>query len=199
MIKKIFRWLLGIIMALVLLVAAMVGAIDRTPLHEQDFYNGMMSKLDSTTIDVHGASQLKSGWTKVNITPPFSMPMAGYIPRDHFESVHDSLYARIIIIQNESFRCAMVDVDLLIFPPLLRDYIRERMNDDTFLYLSATHTHNGVGGWDPSMGGRLITGSFKDAYVKDIAGKIAQAIKSVQTQNSTLQYFEADASDLVEN
>jgi hypothetical protein len=159
----------------------------------------MMSKLDTTSIDGHGATLLKSGWTKVNITPPFSMPMAGYIPRDHFEAVHDSLYARIIVIENESFRCAMVDVDLLIFPPLLRDRIRERMEDDTFLYLSATHTHNGVGGWDPSIGGRLITGKFSDTYVKDVAGRIAQAIKNVQTKSSTIRYFETDASDLVEN
>ena len=199
MFKKILRWFLGFIAVLVLLVAAMVGAIDRTPLHEQDFYNDMMSKLDTTHIDANGSTPLKSGWAKVNITPPFPMPIAGYIPRDHFENVHDSLYARIIVVENTSFRAAMVDVDLLIFPPLLRDYIRERMNDDTFLYLSATHTHNGVGGWDPSPGGRLITGKFSDAYIKDIAGRIAQAIKNIRTQNSTVRYFEADATDLVEN
>jgi neutral ceramidase len=177
----------------------MIGAVDRTPLHERDFYNDMMSKLDTTTIDVHGSTQFLSGWTKVNITPPFSMPMAGYVPRDHFETVHDSLYARIIVMENSSFRAAMVDVDLLIFPPLLRDLIREKMNDDTFLYLSATHTHNGVGGWDPSIGGRLITGKFSEPYVRDVAGRIAAAIKKVQTQNSTIRYFEADATDMVEN
>ena len=177
----------------------MVGAIDRTPLHEQDFYNDMMAKLDTTRIDAHGASQLKTGWAKVSITPSKPMPMAGYIPRDHFDIVHDSLFARIIVIENESFRAAMVNVDLLIFPPLLRDKIREKLNDNTFLYLSATHTHSGVGGWDPSIGGRLITGKFSEAYVDDVATRIVSAIKNIKPELSSYQYFEADATDLVEN
>jgi neutral ceramidase len=92
-----------------------------------------------------------------------------------------------------------VNVDLLIFPPLLRDRIREKLDDNTFLYLSATHTHNGVGGWDPSPGGRLITGKFSEAYVDDVATKVSAAIKNIRTQNSVIRYFETDASDLIEN
>jgi len=106
LLRKIIRWFLGFIAALVLLAAAMIGAIDRTPLHEQDFYNDMIARLDTTRIDVHGSTQLRSGWTKVNITPSKSMPIAGYIPRDHFDNVHDSLFARILLIGNSSFRCA---------------------------------------------------------------------------------------------
>ncbi len=159
----------------------------------------MMAKLDTLRITEQGASPLKTDWTKVNITPSKSMPIAGYIPRDHFEAVHDSLFARILVIENSSFRCAMVNVDLLIFPPLLRDKIREKMSDNTFLYLSATHTHNGVGGWDPSIGGRLITGKFSEEYLDEVATKIVAAIKNVNLELSTLYYFEADATDMVEN
>lgn len=177
----------------------MIGTIDRTPLQEQDFYNNMMSKLDTLRLDSNGSSPLKVGWTKVNITPDFSMPMAGYIPRDHFENVHDTLYARILVIDNGSFRSAMVNVDLLIFPPLLRDHLYEKKNPKTFLYLSATHTHNGVGGWDSSIGGRLITGKFSEQYIDDVSAKIALAIDKVQTTNASIQYWESDATELIEN
>jgi neutral ceramidase len=197
--KKILRWFLGFIAALILLVAAMIGNIDRTPLQEQDFYNDMMSRLDTTRLNSQGSSHLKTGWVKVNITPDHSMPMAGYTLRDHFESVHDSLFARILVIENDNFRCAMVNIDLLIFPPKLRDELYEKVNKSTFLYLSATHTHNGVGGWDPSIGGQLITGKFSESYVDDISARIATAIEKVETQNSSIQYFETEAADLIEN
>jgi len=159
----------------------------------------MMARLDTTRLVVHDPSALKAGWSKVNITPAKNMSMAGYIPRDHFDSVHDSLYARILVIENTGFRCAMVNVDLLIFPPVLRDRIRERVDQQTFLYLSATHTHNGVGGWDPSIGGRLITGSYSDDYVEDVAARISEAIMNTATQTASMQYWQAEAVDLVEN
>jgi hypothetical protein len=199
LLKKILRWFLGLLAVLLLLVAAMIGPIDRTPLAEQDFYNDMMARLDTTRINENGSSQLKAGWTRVNITPGHQMPMAGYVPRDHFEAVHDSLFARIIVIGNGSFRAAMINVDLLIFPPLLRDRIYEKTDPSTFLYLSATHTHNAVGGWDPSIGGRLITGKFSDEYVEDVATRISAAIKNVVAYNTSMQYWESDAADLVEN
>jgi hypothetical protein len=87
----------------------------------------------------------------------------------------------------------------LIFPPALRDRLYEKLKSKTFLYLSATHTHNGAGGWDPSIGGRLITGKFSDEYLDEISAKIAAAIDQVETKDSSLQYWETDATDLIEN
>ncbi len=196
---KIIRRILRVILALVIFVLLLVGYIDRTPIREQPFYNSTIPRIDSLRLDNGGASQLHAGWTKVNITPGHSMPMAGYIPRDHFDAVHDSLFARIIVIDNGKFRAAMINVDLLIFPPLLRDRIYEKFDSSTFLYLSATHTHNAVGGWDPSIGGRFITGSFSEEYVNDIADRISSAVKAIDTKEASLQYWETDASDLIEN
>ncbi len=199
MFKKILRWFLVFIAAIVVLAASMIGAIDRTPLQEQDFYNTMMARLDTTKVIGQGNGPLKAGWAKVNITPATNMPMAGYLPRDHFESVHDSLYARILVVDNGSFRCAMVSVDLLIFPPMLSEKIKELNDNNTFLYLSASHTHNGVGGWDSSLGGRLITGSFSEEWVTDVSAKIDAALENVAVKEASIQYWEAEATDLVEN
>lgn len=196
---KIIRRSLRVLLLLVILVALFIGLIDRTPLLEQDFRNEMITRLDTTRLNINGASQLRAGWTKVNITPDHSMPMAGYIPRDRFDTVHDSLFARIIVIGNESFKTAMINVDLLIFPPDLRDRIKEKVGNNTFLYLSATHTHNGVGGWDPSIAGRLITGKYSEEYVEEIADRISTAVTSLTTKDATLQYWEANTIDLVEN
>jgi len=196
---KIIRRFLRVILLLLVIAALLVGFIDRTPIGERVFYNDMMNRLHVTRLHDNGSSLLKSGWTAINITPDHSMPMAGYLPRDHFDLVHDSLYARIIVIENGSFRSAMIDIDLLIFPPKLRDMIYERVDSSTFLYLSATHTHSSVGGWDPSIAGGFIAGKYNEEYVSSIADKISEGIKNIITKNSTIQYWETDASSLVEN
>ncbi|HZY78901.1 MAG TPA: hypothetical protein VFE50_05215 [Cyclobacteriaceae bacterium] len=197
--KKIFRGFLIFLAVLVALAASMVGGIDRTPLKEQEFYQEMMGRLDTTRLIERGGGQLRSGWTKVNITPSAQMPMAGYMPRDHFDAVHDSLYARILVFDNGSFRCAMINVDLLIFPPKLRDKLYDLNNDNIFLYLSATHTHNGVGGWDPSPGGRLVTGSYSEEWMNDVAARIDNAIAGVVLKDASIQYWQAPAEELIEN
>lgn len=185
-----------------LLVAAMVGGIDRSPLDERDFYQSMKSRLDTLQIQSYGSSNIRVGWAKVNITPTYSMPMAGYIPRDHFEVVHDSLFARIMIVANDDFKAALINVDLLIFPPDLRDKIQdllEQSNDQTFLYLSATHTHNGVGGWDSSLGGRLITGKYSEDWIDWTATRIVTAIQAASLVQSKVAFLQADATEWVEN
>jgi hypothetical protein len=197
--KKIIRWFLVFIAAIVLLAASLVGRIDRTALEDQDFYNTMMARLDTTRLSIQGSGQLKAGWAKVNITPSTSMPMAGYMPRDHFDSVHDSLFARIIVIDNGSFRSAMVSVDLLIFPPELNERLSELNDNQTFLYLSASHTHNGVGGWDSSIGGRLITGRYHEEWLDDVASRIDRAIRDVSVEDASIQYWQADADEFIEN
>lgn len=195
--RKFITQSIKILLILALLAMLLVGRVDRTPLREQGFYKEQMA---SQAFPVsQGSGPLKAGWTKVNITPVTSMPMAGYMPRDHFDSVHDSLYARILMIDNGSFRAAMINVDLLIFPPLLRDKLLQHVDSSVFLYLSATHTHNGVGGWDSSIGGRLITGSFSEAWLDDVAGRLGEALKNVSLTAAGIQYWEADGSDLVEN
>jgi neutral ceramidase len=200
LIKKILRGLLYFVAALILLVAAMIGSIDRTPLKEQEFYSEMMTRLDTTRLIEHPLTALKSGWAKVNITPSGQSPIAGYVPRDHYDTVHDSLYARIILLDNGSFRCAMINVDLLIFPPALRDKLQEKLkSENIFLYLSATHTHNGAGGWDNSLGGRLITGKYSEAWLDSISTDIVDGVRNIKTVESSIGYFETDGADLVEN
>jgi neutral ceramidase len=195
--RKVITQTIKILLILAVMAVFLVGIVDRAPLAEQDFYVEQMAN-QARPVD-RGEGPLKAGWAKVNITPARSMPMAGYMPRDHFDTVHDSLYARMLVIDNGSFRTAMINIDLLIFPPLLRDKLLQRIDSTTFLYLSATHTHNGVGGWDASIGGRLITGSFSEEWLDDVANRIDSVLRAVVLKDAAIQYWEADATDLVEN
>lgn len=192
-----------IFLAIVLLLGiALVGPIDRTPLQQQPFYQQAMQALDTMTLEPSIKSALRAGWTKVNISPDGQMPMAGYMPRNHYESIHDSLYARIIVLESSGNVSALVNVDLLIFPPVLRERLELRLaelNPKVFLYLSATHNHNGVGAWDESLVGQFALGEFDYQWIIKTSDAIAQAIVNVKTIPSSIQYWESNADELVVN
>ena len=204
--KKFVKWIAGIILVLLLLAVSLVGPIDRTPLKEQPFYQNMMAKLDTLKPSVHPATQaLKIGWANANITPSYPMPMAGYTPRPKFESVHDSLYARVLAIDNGSITSYLISTDLMLFPPALRERIEQKLEQaqvkNYFLYLSATHTHNGVGGWNDSILGKLVLGDYHDEWIEQSAQLIVRKIveANASKQEAKLSYFESDLSEWVDN
>lgn len=199
---SVLRWVLGIAFGVSILAFCLVGPVDRTPLHDQEFYQVSKARLDTMQLLRSPKGKLKSDWTKVSITPGYSMPMAGYKPRPRFESVHDSLYARIIEVSNGYSTAFLINVDLLLFPPLLKERIEIKLKEKglkPFLYLAATHTHNGVGGWDDSILGYWVLGGYNEQWVEETASKIVDAIAKLNPTPSVMMSWEADASEWVEN
>jgi hypothetical protein len=132
------------------------------------------------------------------------MSMAGYRLRDDFETVHDSLYARIVALRTGEQSIYMISLDLLLFPPALKQKLDDHFNNKAnppFLYLSATHTHNGVGCWHDSTVGNLVLGSYDEKWVDETTGKIIAAIEDIETnlKSSSISYWEVDAREYAEN
>ena len=109
--KKFLKWTLVVLMGVGLVTISIVGPIDRTPLEQQPFYQRMMTGLDTFRIASNPAKEkIKIGWSKINLTPAYPRPMAGYTLREHFKSVHDSLFARILYIDNGAFKIGRAHV-----------------------------------------------------------------------------------------
>jgi hypothetical protein len=201
--KKILRWLLWIFLTLAVIVVSLIGPVDDTPLQEQPFYKNTIKQLtEIQPIHSDGKSPLKTSWVAINITPPGPMPMAGYAPRDHFEKVHDSVYVRVLGIDNGSVQCFIVSADLLLFPPALKTKIvAKAASQNRFLYFTATHAHSSLGGWNDSVVGNLILGHYNEAWVDGLAERIVSSIdaSSNNMKPSSIAYFESDASEYVEN
>lgn len=184
---------------------SLIGPIDRTPLHDQPFYQDMHTQLDSFRFEKSGVkAALYAGWDKVAITPDHSMAMAGYRMREGFETIHDSLYARIIVLNTGGKTCYLISVDLLLFPPTLKQKLMEHFSKkemQPFLYLSATHTHNGIGCWHDSTVGNVVLGDYDEPWVEETAKKIINAIDSAEgkLQLASLAYWETDAHEYAEN
>jgi neutral ceramidase len=184
---------------------SLIGPIDRTPLHDQSFYQDMHAQLDSLAFEKSGIkTALYAGWNKVAITPDHPMAMAGYRLREGFETVHDSLYARIIVLNTGGKPCYLISVDLLLFPPTLKQKLIEHFSKkekQPFLYLSATHTHNGIGCWHDTTVGNVVLGNYEEAWVEETAKKIIHSIESIESkqQPTSLAYWETDAHEYAEN
>jgi len=201
--KKLLRWLVGILLFLIILTVSLIGPVDFTPLDEQPFFQNTMKELDEIQPIHHsGKSPLKTSWAAINITPHSPMPMAGYAPRDHFDSVHDSIYVRVLGIDNGTVQCFVISADLLLFPPALKNKIEAKIsNRNQFLYFTASHAHSSLGAWNDTVIGNLILGNYNDKWVDSLAIKILASMEkiSISMRPSSVSYFETDAKEYVEN
>lgn len=198
-----FLKIIGYILAgCLLLLFSFVTIIDRTPLPETTFYQQAHEVLDTFRAVHAPGDSLSAGWYRLSITPSSSMPMAGYRPRSSFETIHDSLYAHVLVISNQRATIALVSLDLLIFPPALRDVLMDKIKGAVdFAYLGASHTHNGIGGWDPTLAGGVIAGNYSPLWIDSISTQLVEAIQSARkTQRpATFSYGEMSAPELISN
>lgn len=174
-VRKGLKWHAATILFLFILLLALVAPVDYTPLENQPFYSRMMNKLDTFQLETYPASQpTKVGWSQFSIVPDHPVAMAGYRPREKFIDVHDSLYARILTIDNGSTTVYFISVDLLLFPPALKELLikKAKLTASDFMYFSATHTHTGVGGWDPTTLGEFLMGDYQETWMNQLADNI---------------------------
>ncbi|MBS1487378.1 MAG: hypothetical protein JST43_07285 [Bacteroidetes bacterium] len=200
--KKAIRIVIITAGVLAVIFFSLIGSVDDRPLMQQDFYHQTMAGLDVFSPSL---SSSPNGWTtawkSINITPASPMPMAGYAPRSRFESVHDSVYIRLLLISNGYTTVCIISADLLIFPPALKQKISQLNKSNCFLYFSASHVHSSLGAWNDSPLGNFILGSYNDAWLNSLAAHVNEAILQAtrQLHPSTIKYFETDASEYVEN
>ena len=201
-VKKILRWFIGFVAALLILIVSLIGTVDDSVIIGRGFYRRTIHRLDTFRPALHRPqARLRAGWAKINITPREPMPMAGYAPRDHFDSVHDSVYIRILAIDNGGIQCFLISADLLLFPPALESKILQHQGGRRFLYFTATHAHSSLGGWDDSTVGNLILGSYNARWLDSLAAKVNNAMDfaAAHLRPASVNYFETDASEYVEN
>lgn len=124
--------------------------------------------------------ELMAGWARRSIIPDSKVPIASYGIRPDFDGIHDTVYASVFVFDNGVSEAALVTVDLLIFPPALYEYLRDHLDEKAFqsMYFSASHTHNGPGGWLKGHAAKFIAGNFDQEYLELIGKKIIEAYQS---------------------
>lgn len=209
MFRIFLKILVPVVLLLTMIAIALIQVVDRTPYQQRSFYQVMDQRLDSLAGSYaapRSDSSLQIGWSRVNITPPSPVPLAGYGARDPklMEGVNDSSYVRTIVFQNSFAQVAIVTADLLIIHPELAQEVWIRLQNGwqkDQVYFSATHTHSGQGGWAPGLVGRLFSGTYDPERVRMLAKAIVQSIEKASDQMApgAIAVGELSIDNLVKN
>ncbi len=125
---------------------------------------------------------------KIDITPSVPVRLSGFGKVRLAEKVHDNVYARVFLFQQENQEILWVQFDLCAVDQYLLNLIQHKTNipEDQIL-LSATHTHSGPGGTLSTHEGMLkgmdpVFCHHSADYCEMIAEKISQTIQQLRTE-----------------
>jgi len=182
--KKFLRFIaiffVVVIGLIVLFFAVAVLPIDRS-VDRAPLLAAMTNEMDTLPEVPTPGGRFMVGHAKENLTPPYPTATAGYAKRRGklYESVHDSIYIRTLVIDNGTNRVAIVSADLLIIPPTVTELLEKELPEVGFTldntYLGAIHTHNSIGNWGKGAT-TFIYGSYNDSIVHFIVDKIKSSI-----------------------
>lgn len=119
---------------------------------------------------------LQAGAAQVDITPPLGITLAGSFRPRYAEDVHDSLYAKAVVLDNGSSRIAMVALDLISI--LRQDVVKIRAQvaesveiPPENVMIGCTHTHTG-----PSPRSTHAV-QREEAYMEWLITRVADSIR----------------------
>jgi len=197
-----------ILSVLALTFLILTEPVDRTHYKETGYYKNTIARFDNLAkrADFSGDT-ISAGWAKINITPTIPLALAGYGKRRGklYEGVHDSLYIRTIVFDNNLNKVAFVSLDLLITPPEVIRMLKEEYPNLPIpldqVFFTATHTHASFGGWAPGLTGELFAGDFDMEVVRTLAEAIIASIKKADSNKEKVKigFSRIKAEDLVMN
>lgn len=124
-------------------------------------------------------SELRAAWAKREITPAPGYGMSGYIAREGASTgVLDPLYLRVLLLEQDATRVAIVLVDVLLISSRWGDRVRKTISASLhitpeFVIVAATHTHSGP---ILDMYPFDFAGGCPEAHLKEYSAKLENAI-----------------------
>lgn len=198
---KIFAWTAAILCLLAFLTFT---TVDWSDYREQDYYLETMSALEEIQLEGGNGDYLLAGWASVNSTPESPQNLVGYKPRGNYEFVQDSSYVKALVLDNGQQSVVFLNYELLIVHPVLAKRFEKRVKEElpvNKIYLTATHTHSGMGGYMPGLLGRFGFGGYNEDVVRMLEEKTVSAIHAALATMDTVQmaYKRTPAEDFVMN
>ncbi|MGB7069653.1 MAG: neutral/alkaline non-lysosomal ceramidase N-terminal domain-containing protein [Pyrinomonadaceae bacterium] len=92
---------------------------------------------------------LRAGFSKSCISPPVGAPLAGFVAREGVcEGIHDDLYSRALVLENDGIAIALVSLDVLALSGDFVSSVRGKIETRTgikrdSIAIASTHTHAG--------------------------------------------------------
>jgi hypothetical protein len=204
--------LLVVLALLVLAAAASVAPIDDRSTAGEPFRRAAVSAVEAMRPSV-AQGPLLAGFGKASLTPILEgtaedwrsgifpgLPLAGYSRRlgRSATGIHDDLWVKSIALEAGGERVVFVSLDMLLVPEAVTEDLAATLLpalslDRSRLYVSATHTHSGPGGFQPGIAGFIVAGRYRP----DVSRWIAQQVEaSIRQALDDLQPASVAAGDL---
>lgn len=131
---------------------------------------------------------LKVGVSSRIITPPIGIPMAGFSARTEVsQGIHDDLYAKILLLEENDVRIALITLDLIGLNRDEIDKLREIVGKELGvsskeIMISCSHTHSGpalkpnpLGSIPVKMQEKIISNWLKDFHsvIREISEEVS--------------------------
>ncbi len=203
--KKALKIIISIILVLFVLALITITTVDRSQIHNQDFYKTTLNQLEESTFQTSLGETWLAGWASSNMTPERAVDLVGYAPRGTYEFVQDSSFVRALTLSNGKTQIAWLNYELLIVHPSLAEAVEAAMKRSKLpidqLVFTATHTHSGMGGYMPGPLGELAFGGFDQTTVDLIVANSISALKKALSNKDTvsISFRKVEAAYLVAN
>jgi hypothetical protein len=129
------------------------------------------------------AGDIRIGAASVKITPPLGTPMSGYYYERGAVKVHDDLYSKALVIDNNGIKVAIVSCDLSRINAGIVSIARGLIYKSTgiaidHIMIGATHTHTGPVILDKENKDKLREKSNEhlDKYISKLPGLIEESV-----------------------
>jgi hypothetical protein len=138
--------------------------------------------------------RLQAGWGTSLMNPEAGVPMAGYGARHNIKEylwgdkatylstgVHDDLHVKALALGDGTDVAVIVGSDMLLVPPNVAEAVRREVAKQTPLtsnniLFTASHTHDGPGGWGPGLAAFVTGGKYDPKVVSLLTAAFTQAI-----------------------
>jgi hypothetical protein len=162
---------------------------------------------------------LEAGFGKASLTPQLdgshedwrggifpNLPLAGFSERrgKSATGVHDPLWVKSVALRVGGQTVVIAALDMLIVPPSVTELVSQHLESFNLsraqLFLAATHTHSGPGGWGSDWATRLVTGPQRPGVSNWIAQQIESSVAAALADLKPATFGETlvDIPDLIE-
>jgi len=141
---------------------------------------------------------LLAGAAKIDITPPLGTFINGDFVSHYARYIHDKLYAKALLLKNETISIAIVVVDICVMPKEFVDEVKKNIAEETgigfqHILISSTHTHAA------GSVAAVYLAAADLLYIKKLPGLIVQAVSMAkqQLQRATIAFGSVNVADHV--
>jgi neutral ceramidase len=209
--RSYLRALIGLAVLLALAGVSLITRVDESAYTTWAAYTDVVAKLEAEASKVAIArGSLEAGFGKASLSPHLDgseedwragrfprLSLAGFSERrgKSATGVRDPLWVKSIAVRVGGQTVVLTSLDMLIVPPSVTELVTDRLPAINLsraqLFLSATHTHSGPGGWGGDWATRLVAGPHREGVSLWIAQQIERSIEAALSDLEPAGFGEA--------